>query len=62
MNSFANEAEKIIEDVVNKLHPTQSKAVLPATEAEVLEKFAKFLKATKPDIVKVYKNYKEGKK
>lgn len=28
-----DKAEKIIEDVVNKLHPTQSKAVLPATEA-----------------------------
>lgn len=42
-----DKAEKIIEDVVNKLHPTQSKAVLPATEAEVLEKFAKFCNSGK---------------
>ena len=34
---------------------------LQGADKEHLEKFAKFLKATKPDIVKVYKNYKEGK-
>ncbi|MDR0953636.1 MAG: phage major capsid protein, partial [Elusimicrobiota bacterium] len=35
-------AEKIIEDTITKLHPQTSKAVLPTTQAEVLEKFAKF--------------------
>lgn len=35
-------AERMIEDIVGKLHPVESKAVLPTTQAEVLEKFAKF--------------------
>lgn len=34
---------------------------LQGLDKEHLEKFAKFLKATKPNIVKVYKNYKHGK-
>lgn len=35
-------AEKIIENIIAKLHPAQSKAVIPSSQADVLEKFAKF--------------------
>ncbi len=36
-------AEKMVEDIISKAHPAQSKAILPAgSEADVLEKFAKF--------------------
>ncbi len=40
-----DKAEKMIEDIITKLHPEsapQSKAVLPSGEDEILEKFAKF--------------------
>lgn len=40
-------AQKIITDIINKLHPVQSKALLPTTENEVLEKFSTFCKKGK---------------
>lgn len=35
-------AEKMIEDIINRVHPAASKAVLPATEETVKEKFSAF--------------------
>lgn len=35
-------AQKIISDLINKVHPAQSKAVLPTTEDALLERFAAF--------------------
>ena len=35
-------AQKIISDLINKVHPAQSKAVLPTTEDALLERFATF--------------------
>ena len=35
-------AQKIITDIINKLHPIQSKAVLPTTEDALMERFSSF--------------------
>lgn len=40
-----DKAEKMIEDIISNLHPQKSKAVLPTTEDEVLEKFSAFAKS-----------------
>lgn len=40
-----DKAEKMIEDIITNLHPQKSKAVLPTTEEEVLEKFSAFAKS-----------------
>ena len=40
-----DKAEKMIEDIISNLHPQKSKAVLPTTEDDVLEKFSAFAKA-----------------
>ncbi len=35
-------AEKLVEDVINRLHPSASKAVLPSSESDVLERYSAF--------------------
>ena len=35
-------AEKMIEDIINRLHPADSKAVIPNSESEIMEKYAAF--------------------
>ena len=40
-----DKAEKMIEDIITNLHPQQSKAVLPATPEDVLDRFSAFTKS-----------------
>ncbi len=35
-------AEKMIEDIINRVHPAGSKAVIPSSENEIMEKYAAF--------------------